>query len=273
MSVVTWMTAFVTGFPGLLAARASMSFAEGSFNPSSYALLTDTAPKKHHGLVLGLMSLTYPVGTATALIIASIVGTNNWRKPYIYFGLAGIVLSMLVFLIVREPKRGASEEVVQKEGGEYLGKFSFEEFRKVLRLPSLWLAFGLDTSQAAVNWSFAFWAPMYLTRYHIAKNSEIAAVALLPAILGFVIGAVVGDLVIDKLQKRTIMAPVWVAFMAMMGGLFFAIIVFNVFNLVWLMVAAFFLGLMTYMVMPAVNIIMFSVVPRKQKLQRYQLVM
>ena len=63
-SAMTWLTAFVGSFPQLLAARASMSFAEGCFNPSSYALFTDTFPKRRHGLVLGLMSLTYPVGTA-----------------------------------------------------------------------------------------------------------------------------------------------------------------------------------------------------------------
>ncbi len=55
-SALTWMTAFVGSFPQLLMARASMSFAEGCFNPSSYALLTDTAPKKQHGMMLGLMS-------------------------------------------------------------------------------------------------------------------------------------------------------------------------------------------------------------------------
>jgi MFS family permease len=264
-SFITWITAIVTSFHGLLAARASMSFAEGSFNPSSYALITDTAPKKHHGLILGLMSITYPVGTAVALIIASIVGTENWRKPYIYFGILGIILGLLVFLIVKEPKRGASEEMIQEKGGEYSGRFSFAEFRKALSLPSLWLAFALDTSQSSINWSFAFWAPTYLTRYHVAPNSEVAAIALLPAILGFVFGAIIGGVLIDKLRKRTIMAPVWVSVIAMVGGLFFALIVFNVFNLVLVMTAAFFLGLFTYMVMPAVNIIMFGVVPPETK--------
>src|SRR5512140_905475 len=56
-SAITWMTAFVGSFPQLLMARAGMSFAEGCFNPSSYALLTDTAQKRNHGIVLGLMSL------------------------------------------------------------------------------------------------------------------------------------------------------------------------------------------------------------------------
>src|SRR5512142_513027 len=158
-SAVTWLTAFVGTFPQLLLARASMSLAEGCFNPSSYALLTDEAPKRKHGLVLGLMSLTYPVGTAAALVVASLIGTVHWRQPFILYGIIGLGLGLLVLFIVREPKRGANEEAVERVQGEYGGRFSLREFRKLFAFPSLLLAFGLDACQATVNWSLAFWAP------------------------------------------------------------------------------------------------------------------
>jgi MFS family permease len=106
---------------------------------------------------------------------------------------------------------------------------------------------------------------MYLTRYHIAPDAEAAALALLPAILGFVLGAVVGGILIDWLRRRTPLAPAWVALISMTGGLAAALVVFNLFQLAALMAAAFVLGVLTYMVMPAVNIIMFSVVPPEAK--------
>jgi MFS family permease len=264
-SGLTWLTAFVVTFPQLLLARASMSFAEGCFNPSAYALVTDTVPKHRHGLVLGLMSLTYPVGTASALVIASLIGTHRWRQPFVIFGVIGIFLGLLVFWLVREPSRGATEEAVEAIDGEYTGRFTFKEFRKVLTIPTVLLAFALDTCQASVNWSFAFWAPTYLTRYGIAPDAETAAIALLPAILGFVLGALTGGWLIDRLRHRTDRAAVWVALIAMAGGLVMAMLVFNLFQLAWLMVAAFFLGLVSYMVMPAVSMIQFSVVPPETK--------
>jgi MFS family permease len=263
-SAITWVTAFVGSFPQLLIARASMSFAEGCFNPSSYALLTDAAPKKQHGMMLGLMSLTYPVGTAAALIVASIIGTSHWRQPFIIYGMIGIMLGVLVWFVVREPQRGASEEAIQGRGA-YSGRFTFAEFRKMLSIPTLLLAFGLDTCQATVNWSLAFWAPTYLTRYHIAPDAESASLALLPAIIGFVAGALLGGWLNDRLRKETPLAPVWVSLVAMSGGLIFALLVFNLFNLSWLMTAVFFLGLVTYLVMPSVNMIFFSVVPPEMK--------
>ncbi len=91
-------------------------------------------------------------------------------------------------------------------------------------------------------------------------DAEAAAIALLPAILGFVVGALVGGWLIDRLRKKSSRAPVWVALIAMSGGLVMALVVFKLFNLAGLMTAAFFLGLIAYMVMPAVNIIMFRVV-------------
>jgi MFS family permease len=264
-SGLTWLTAFVVNFPQLLLARASMSFAEGCFNPSAYALVTDTAPKKRHGLLLGLMSLTYPVGTAAALVVASLVGTHRWRQPFLAYGVIGIFLGLLVLWLVREPKRGATEEAVAQSQGEYTGRFNFKEFRRIMTTPSLLLAFGLDTCQASVNWSFAFWAPTYLIRYHIAPDAETAAIALLPAILGFVLGALIGGWLIDRLRHKTDRAPVWVALIGMSGGLLMALFLFNIFALPALMAVAFFMGLISYMALPAVSIIEFSVVPPETK--------
>jgi len=264
-SGITWLTAYVGSFWQLLAARAAMSFAEGCFNPSAYPLLTDTVPKRRHGLVLGLMSLTYPVGTAAALVVAGMIGTAYWRQPFAIYGIVGVILGLLVLSIVREPLRGATEEAVEAMAGVYTGRFSLAELQRALTTRTTLLVFGLDTCQASVNWSIAFWSPLYLTRYRIAPNPEVAAMALLPAILGFVLGAVWGGWLIDRLRRRTDRGAAWVALMAMAGGLLMALVVFNIFNLEMLMAAAFFLGLVAYTVMPAVTVLMFSVIPPETK--------
>lgn len=264
-SAITWITAYVVSFPQLLVARGAMSFAEGCFNPSSFALITDSVPKRHHGLVLGLMSLTYPVGTAAALVLASVIGTAHWRQPFVYYGIVGILLGALVLWLVREPMRGGTEEAVDAVAGAYVERFSFAKMRRVLTTRSALLGFGLDTCQATVNWTLAFWTPIYLTRYRIAPNADTAALGLLPAILGFVLGAVMGGLVIDRLRRRTERAAAWVALVAMSGGLIMALITFNLFTLTGVMISGFFLGLIAYMALPAVNVAFFSVVPPETK--------
>jgi hypothetical protein len=61
-----------------------------------------------------------------------------------------------------------------------------------------------------------------------------------------VLGALVGGILIDRLRKRSLLAPAWVSLAAMAGGLLMALLVFNLFSLWALMTAAFFLGLLTY---------------------------
>lgn len=258
-SSLTWLTAYVVNFPQLLAGRAAMSFAEGCFNPSSFALITDSVPRQRHGLVLGLMSLTYPIGTAAALVVASVIGTAHWRQPFIIYGLCGIVLGGLVFWGVREPVRGATDT------DNYRARFSLDTMRRVWKTRSVILGFALDTCQATVNYTLAFWAPIYFTRYRIAPNADSAALALLPAILGFVLGAVIGGAAIDRLREETELAAVWVALVAMVGGLLAAYVVFNVFEFTLVAAAGFVLGLISFMALPAVNVIFFSVVPPETK--------
>jgi len=75
----------------------------------------------------------------------------------------------------------------------------------------------------------------------------------------------IGGWLNDRLRTRTPLAPAWVSLVAMGGGFLLALLVFNLFNLGWLMAAVFFLGLVTYLVMPSVNMIFFSVVPPEMK--------
>ncbi len=89
-------------------------------------------------------------------MLASLIGTRRWRQPFVIYGVVGIFLGVLALWLVREPRRGATEEVVERAEAEYGGRFSFEEFRRVVTIPSLLLAFALDTCQASVNWSLAF---------------------------------------------------------------------------------------------------------------------
>ncbi|MCZ2127740.1 MAG: MFS transporter [Anaerolineales bacterium] len=264
-SAITWMTAFAGNFPQLLLTRAGMSFAEGCFNPSSFALITDAAPKKKQGMLLGLMTLTYPIGAAVSLVAVSAIGAVNWRKPFVVFGIVGIILGALVWLFVREPQRGANEEAVQARHSEYSGHFSLAEFFKILKTRSLLFAFMLDTCQTAINWCLALWVPTYLTRYNIAPTAETAALALLPGIVGFVLGALAGGWLNDRLRTRTALAPAWITLTSMGVGAFAAILMLNIFSLNLWMASLFLVGFITYPTMPTVNIIFFSIVPPEMK--------
>jgi MFS family permease len=259
-SAVTWRTGQAQTFLQLLSARAGMTFFEAAFSPCAYSMISDLVPRRKRGGVMGLMGSTFAVGTVAALVVAAMLGTENWRQPFIYFGLPGMILGVLVFVLVREPERGGAEDEVM-EAGAYTGRFGWAALRRTLGIRSAVLIYLLDGFQGSTWWAFAFWAPAYLLRRGIAPDADTAALALLPAILGFVVGTVLGGLLIDRLRRRTQRAAAWVALVSVVGALIMSFVVFSLEDLAAVLVAGFFLGLFGYLIMPAVSVMLYDVVP------------
>jgi MFS family permease len=261
-SAITWGTSRVQSFAQLLLARSSMTFFEAGFGASAYPMISDLVPRRSRGVVMGLMGATFAVGTIVALLVAALLGTDDWRAPFIYFGIPGLILGLIVFLFIREPARGGAEdEVLDLEAGVYTGGFSWPALKRTLRIPSALLIYLLDACQGSTWWAFSFWAPAYLLRQGIAPDADTAALALLPAIVGFVVGTLLGGWLIDWLRRRTERSAVWVSIISMLGALVMNSVVFALRDLTAVLAAGFVLGLFGYLIMPAINVMLYDVVP------------
>jgi MFS family permease len=259
-SAITWGTGRARTFLQLLLARVGMHFFLAAYGTAAYPMLSDMAPRRSRGMVMGLLGATFALGTVAALVIVALIGAENWRKPFAYFAIPGVILGLLVFFFVKEPVRGGGEEEVMA-AGSYAGRFSWPELLKTLRIPSALLVYLLDACQGSTWWAFSFWAPAYLLRYDIAPDANTAALALLPAIAGFVVGTLLGGWLIDRLRRRTERSAIWVSLISMAGALAMSFVVFSVHDLTAVLVAGFFLGLFGYLIMPAINVMLYDVVP------------
>ena len=259
-SAITWATGRVQNLAQLLSARAGMAFFQAAFTTSAYPMMGDLVPRRSRGVVMGLMGATFALGTVLALLVTGLLGTASWRRFFGIFGIPGILLGVLIFVFVREPARGGAEDEVL-DGGFYAGRFTWSALKQTLRIPSAWLVYLLDGCQGSTWWAFSFWAPAYLVRRQIAPNSDVAALALLPAILGFVTGTVLGGWLIDRLRRRTERSAVWVALLSTSAALVLSFVVFALTDLTAVLVAGFFLGLFGYLITPAINVILYDVVP------------
>lgn len=99
-------------YPQLVAARMSVGVGEAGGVPPSYAIISDYFPAKQRGTAFGLYNLGPPVGQALGVAFgASIAAAYSWRSAFMLLGAAGIVTALVVFLTVREPKRGGLDVV------------------------------------------------------------------------------------------------------------------------------------------------------------------
>jgi len=99
-----------TSFVTLALARIGVAVGEAGGVAPSYSLISDFYPVETRGRAIAIFSMGVPlglgVGTAAGGWIAASFG---WRTAFFVVAAPGILLSLLLLLLVREPKRGAAD--------------------------------------------------------------------------------------------------------------------------------------------------------------------
>jgi len=106
-SAATVACGMSSNYAQLAAARMSVGIGEAGGVPPSYAIISDYFPPGTRGTALGLFNFGPPIGQAMGVAFgASIAAAYSWRLAFTWLGAVGIVTTLVVWIFVREPKRG-----------------------------------------------------------------------------------------------------------------------------------------------------------------------
>jgi MFS family permease len=105
----TWLNALAPTYGLFMLTRASTGIDDSSY-PGLYSLLSDYFGPRIRGKVYGLLQIAQPLGFMGGTLLATMLGgALGWRSVFFITGSAGIVVAFLIFVSIREPKRGQSE--------------------------------------------------------------------------------------------------------------------------------------------------------------------
>lgn len=106
-SAATAACGLAQNYPQLAAARMAVGVGEAGGVPPSYAIISDYFPSGQRGTALSLFNLGPPIGQALGVAFgASIAAAYSWRSAFIVIGIIGVATALIVWIFVREPKRG-----------------------------------------------------------------------------------------------------------------------------------------------------------------------
>jgi MFS family permease len=155
------------------------------------------------GIPLGVMAAFF----ATASLMGASNEEVNWRQIFIFLGLTGIALAVIVKLVIREPIRGAMEFDQQTE----INKPPFtQSIRTLLKIPA-WRAMCFGSAFGAfVSYS----ASAFQTKYLITldPNFDFKTLVIILGIINgttYAGGAFFGARLADKWGKRDVRAYGW----------------------------------------------------------------
>ena len=119
ISLATWsaftaLTGLANNFIQIGLARMGVGIGEAGGSPPSHSIISDMFPKEERASALGFYSMGIPLGIMAAYFVtASLIGSSNedvdWRKIFIFLGVTGVLLAVIVKLVLKEPVRGSME--------------------------------------------------------------------------------------------------------------------------------------------------------------------
>jgi MFS family permease len=120
-SLMTAACALARGYVGLFLARVGVGVGEATLSPAAYSMLGDYFPREKLGRAMAVYSIGVPLGSGIALMAGSLVvklvtegppvalpivgELAPWRLTFLWVGLPGLLVALLVALTVREPQR------------------------------------------------------------------------------------------------------------------------------------------------------------------------
>ena len=217
IALATWsgftaLTGLANNFIQIGLARMGVGIGEAGGSPPSHSIISDMYAKEERASALGVYSMGIPLGIMAAYFVtASLIGASgedvNWRQIFIFLGVTGILLAVVVKFTIREPIRGAMEFGESED----INKPTFLESLKILlQIPAWWamclgIAFGSFVSYS----KSAFHTKFLVT---LDPSFDFKTLVIILGIINGITyagGAFSGARLADRWGKRDIRAYGW----------------------------------------------------------------
>lgn len=205
-SGMTALSGFAGNFWHLALARMGVGIGEAGGTPPATAMIADIFPPKRRALALGIYTTGISLGILIGFILGGFIAERyGWRVGFFVAGAPGLLIAAVLFLTVKEPERGASENRTTNENApslrETLSFFKSQRAMVSLLLGGVFVCISANAFLAGI--------PLYLIRVHDVAIGELGvALGLLMGGLGG-IGAISVGALCDKLSEKDLRWRPW----------------------------------------------------------------
>ncbi|MBV1933578.1 MAG: MFS transporter [Parvibaculaceae bacterium] len=193
-------------FVQLAIARVGVGIGEAGSSPPSHSMIADMYAPQHRAGAMAVYALGVYLGIMLGFLVGAYVAAQyGWRMAFYVVGAPGLLIALLVRFTLREPKRGESEGLPEKELppfvlkdaiAQVLGAFKHLATDKV----SFHTVAGV-TLVSFVGYGGAVWGASFLIRSHGFSLIEVGEFLALVIGVGGVTGALVGGFLTDKVGQ------------------------------------------------------------------------
>ncbi|MFO6448308.1 spinster family MFS transporter [Erythrobacter sp. NE805] len=197
-STFTVLCGFAQGFWQLAAARIGVGAGESGAIPPSQSLVADYFPPEQRGRALGLLMMSAMAGYLVAFVGGSqVAAAYGWRAAFIFVGVPGLALALLVFLGLSEP-RTLPGRAVPRRGGESIA----DSWRALRAKPGFTNLSAAMILYFFVSYGAVMFFPSFMMRVYGEELARVGLVFGAMSAVASVAGSILGGWAVDRLCAR-----------------------------------------------------------------------
>lgn len=198
-SGMTAMCGTAIGFISLFLARMGVGVGEAGANPTIYSLLSDYFSPKKRGTIFAIFNTSIPAGVFFGFMIGGWILENfNWRVTFYAYGVPGVILAVIIWLTLREPPRGFSENLTtSSQTSGFLDTIKY-----LLGLSSYRHLVTATTIMTLGAYGSGIWIPTFFTRIHHLNMGDVSYWLAWIYGVGGITGSLLGGWLSDRLSLK-----------------------------------------------------------------------
>ena len=194
-SGVTFAMGFATSFDQLYVLRAIMGLSEALYIPAGMALIADYHRGPTRSLAVGIHLTGLYLGQALGGFGATIAHHWSWQQTFQWFGLIGVVYSLLLVFTLREHRIGV--KVTERKQGQGLASIR-NSLGMLLGTMSFWIILFYFATPSFPGWAVKNWLPTLFSRSLGIDMAEAGPITTITIAGSSLIGVIFGGLLADR---------------------------------------------------------------------------
>ena len=217
-SAMTALCGVAQNFVQLLLARIGVGVGEAGCTPPAHSLIADLVPKEKRSSALAFYALGIPIGTLLGMLIGGFLADwVGWRQAFLFVGIPGVALALLVWYVLKEPRRKDSLEVLRQRGTQDVVPF-FSAMRQLMRSRAFVLLLIAGSAASFLAYGKVTWTTIFFQRTHGLSPGEVGfwfgIVNGAAGIAGTVLGGYLADRFGATNRRHVLTAPAIGMFLA-----------------------------------------------------------
>lgn len=177
LSIIAWSAmTLCTGLSRnswqLVLSRIGIGVGEAGGTPGANSIISDYFAAARRPMALTVFSLGAPIGAYFASdTTGAIADLHGWRAPFLWLGAPGLIVGLLIYFTVKEPRRGKLDAVLVDK------KPSFTDAMRYLWTQRSAVHVMVASALTALwGWGLMYWTPTFLMRSYNLSSGEAGAI-------------------------------------------------------------------------------------------------